>query len=64
MAYKRESVRKSLGCQAVLYLFDIAIFASALLPEAKKEAVYQETAMRMLTTMSLAPGTDEKAIGL
>jgi hypothetical protein len=55
MAHKKQSIGQSLACQAVLCLFDIAIFTSGLLPEDKKEAVYQETAMRMLSTMSFAP---------
>jgi hypothetical protein len=61
MAYKRQFIEESLACRSVLCLFDIAILASGLLPEAKKEAVYQETAMRMLATMSFAPDPQEQA---
>lgn len=58
MAYKTQSAKESLASRAVLCLFDIAILASGLLPMAKKEAVYQETAMRMLSHMSFASDTD------
>lgn len=59
MTYKRQSIKESLGYQAALYLFDIAILATGLLSEANKEAVYQETAMRMLATMPFAPSPED-----
>jgi hypothetical protein len=61
MASKKHFIEESLACRMVLSLFDIAILASGLLPETKKEAVYQETAMRMLATMSFAPDPNEQA---
>lgn len=63
MAYKKQILEESLGCRAALYLFDVAILASRMLPEAKQEAVYQETAMRMLATMSFAPSPDNEVLG-
>lgn len=61
MAFRKRSSTDDLGCRAALFLFDLAILACSVLPELKKEAVYQETAMRMLSTMSFAVDPDGAA---
>jgi hypothetical protein len=61
MAFKKRSSTDDFGCRVALFLFDVGILACSVLPELKKEAVYQEAAMRMLSTMSFAPDPDDTA---